>query len=56
MDLYHHDGQGNIYGMDRSGTITVADTIDTHRVIDCYDNAHTTSTTYRYTPGSCTIK
>jgi len=31
MDLYHYDGQGNIYDTDGSGTITVADTIEESR-------------------------
>jgi len=34
MDLYHHDGQGNIVDMDGSGTITVADTIEESRKRD----------------------
>jgi len=34
MDLYHHDGQGNIYDMDGSGTITIADTIEESRKRD----------------------
>ena len=34
MELYHHDGQGNIYDMDGDGTITVADTIEESRKRD----------------------
>ena len=45
MDLYHHDGQGNIFDMDGDGTLTVADTIEESRKRDREDDNEDTGGT-----------